>query len=79
VKRPRSAGILASGTDRRLGRAPFALQRALELQAAFQVFYADCTVNHPTRVRERITAMHPQELHAAVGKILLYIPSRRRA
>jgi hypothetical protein len=65
--------------DARLdGHPPFSLQRACELEAAFNVFACGRWPTQATWWRERLTLFTPHELHGAVGRILQFMPSRRQ-
>lgn len=59
------------------GLPPFTLQRACELVAAFEVLCAVPYVQDKAKLRRKLAAMEPRDLHGAVGRILAHIPARR--
>ena len=73
------ATLLGPGTRsaRVHGLFPYALQRACELEAAFQIFTAKCYVRDEKYWRQRIAGLQVMALHGAVARILAHIPARR--
>lgn len=59
------------------GLAPFTLQRAFELEAAFLVTGTSRYVNDPAGWRVYLASKRPQELHAMIASILHHQPGRR--
>jgi hypothetical protein len=59
------------------GLSPFALQRALELQAAFELMDRIATWSHRDTGRRWLADYHPRALHGFIARYLQLHPERR--